>query len=105
MDAAKFLTFELLGDGQTIEIRALRPSDRAALLIAMDRSSTQTRYRRFFSPKRGFAESEIAFFLNIDFFTHVPLVAVGDGGRGAVVGGGRYLWWCGRARPRLLLSR
>jgi RimJ/RimL family protein N-acetyltransferase len=91
MDAAKFSTFELLGDGQTIEIRALRPADRAALLTAMDRSSAQTRYRRFFSPKRGFAESEIAFFLNIDFVTHVALVAVEDGGRGAVVGGGRYV--------------
>ena len=36
-------------------------------------------------------ENEIAYFLNVDFVTHVALVAVEEGGRGGIVGGGRYI--------------
>jgi GNAT superfamily N-acetyltransferase len=91
METAKFSTIELLRDGRAIEIRALRPTDRVGLLAALHRSSAQSRYRRFFSPKRAFTENEIAYFLNVDFVTHVALVAVEEGGRGGIVGGGRYI--------------
>jgi GNAT superfamily N-acetyltransferase len=37
-------------------------------------------------------EKEIDFFLNVDFVSHVALVAVlNEGGRSAIVGGGRYI--------------
>jgi GNAT superfamily N-acetyltransferase len=37
-------------------------------------------------------EKEIDYFLNVDFVSHVALVAVLDeGGRSAIVGGGRYI--------------
>ena len=58
MQAAQFSVAERLPGGKFIEIRALRPEDRHGLLAALYRSSDQSRYRRFFSPKRGFTESE-----------------------------------------------
>jgi RimJ/RimL family protein N-acetyltransferase len=42
--------------------------------------------------KRGFTEQEIAFFSNVDFVSHVALVAVmEEGGQPLIVGGGRYI--------------
>jgi hypothetical protein len=92
LEAIKYSEGEPLGNGRAVEIRALRPDDRAALIAAMDRSSTQSLYRRFFSPKRGFTEAEIAYFLNVDFVNHVVLVAVlEEGGSPLIVGGSRYI--------------
>jgi RimJ/RimL family protein N-acetyltransferase len=71
---------------------ALRPEDRSALVSAVDRSSPQSLYRRFFSARHHFTESEIAFFMNVDFINHVALVAVvEEKGCPAIVGGGRYI--------------
>jgi len=82
---------ELLPNGRRIEIRCLKPDDRDELVAAIDRTSDESLYRRFFAAKRGFTEQEIAFFLNIDFVNHVALVAVLDDGERPVVGGGRYV--------------
>jgi len=93
-DLATYSAVELLRHGQQVEIRALRPDDRASLLAAVDRTSTSSHslYRRFFAMKRGFTEQEIAFFSNVDFVSHVALVAVlEEGGRPLIVGGGRYI--------------
>jgi RimJ/RimL family protein N-acetyltransferase len=92
LDAAKYSAFERLRDGRRVEIRALRLEDREDLLAAVERTSTQSLYRRFFGVKRKFSEKEIAFFLDIDFDKHVALVAVADqGGRQIIVAGGRYV--------------
>jgi RimJ/RimL family protein N-acetyltransferase len=92
LDAAKYSAFERLRDGRRVEIRALRQGDRDELLAAVERTSTQSLYRRFFGIKRKFSEKEIAFFLNIDFDKHVALVAVVDqGDRQTIVAGGRYV--------------
>ncbi|ODT22182.1 GNAT family N-acetyltransferase [Hyphomicrobium sp. CS1BSMeth3] len=91
MDAARYAAIETLRDGRAIEIRALRPGDRDGLLLALQESSAESRYRRFFSGKSRFSDDEIAYFLDIDFSTHVALVAVDERGRGAIVGGGRYI--------------
>ena len=91
MQAAQFSVAERLPGGKVIEIRALRPEDRHGLLAALYRSSDQSRYRRFFSPKRGFTEKEFDYFLNIDFVSHVALVAVEEGGGGIIAGGCRYI--------------
>jgi RimJ/RimL family protein N-acetyltransferase len=91
-DAANYSAFERLRDGRRVEIRALRLADREDLLAAVERTSTQSLYRRFFGVKRKFTEKEIAFFLDIDFDKHVALVAVADqGGRPMIVAGGRYV--------------
>ena len=90
--AAKYSASELLRDGRRIEIRALRPDDRTEVVTAVDHMSVKSLYRRFFGLKRHFSEREINFFLNVDFTNHVVLVAViRDGGRAAIVGGGRYV--------------
>jgi RimJ/RimL family protein N-acetyltransferase len=91
-DPAMYSAVELLRDGQHVEIRALRLDDRANLLAAVGRTSSQSLYRRFFAVKRGFTEQEIAFFSNVDFVSHVALVAVmEEGGQPLIVGGGRYI--------------
>ena len=90
--AANYSAVELMRNGRSVEIRALRLDDRADLVAAVDRASSQSLYRRFFSPKRSFTEKEVAYFLNPDFASHVALVAVMDEPHGrAIVGGGRYV--------------
>jgi RimJ/RimL family protein N-acetyltransferase len=90
--AADYSTKERLRDGRTIEIRALRPDDREEMLAAIGRTSPQSLRRRFFGPKRGFSETELAFFMNIDFDNHVALIAqIDEDGRPSIVGGGRYI--------------
>jgi len=92
LEVAKYSVFEPLRDGRRVEIRALRQSDRDALLAAVARTSTESLYRRFFGVKREFTEKEIAFFVNVDFDQHVALVAgVDQAGRQTIVGGGRYI--------------
>jgi RimJ/RimL family protein N-acetyltransferase len=90
--AASFSTIEVLQSGQRVEIRALRPQDRAEMLAALGRTSTQSLYRRFFAVRRHFSEAETAFFLNLDFVSHVALVAVAkEDGKAVIAGGGRYI--------------
>ena len=92
MDAATYTATERLRDGTLLEIRALRPDDRAAMLEPIGRFSNEALHRRFFGPKRNFSEREIDFFLNVDFESHVALVAVlSEGGRALIVGGARYV--------------
>jgi len=92
MEGAEYSAIEALGDGRRVEIRALRPDDRADLLAAVGRTSGQSLYYRFFAVRRGFTESEIAFFLNPNFIDHVALVAMSkENGRPVIVGGGRYV--------------
>jgi len=90
--AADYSVVEHLRGGRPIEIRALRPDDKAEMLAAIGRTSTQSLQRRFFAPKKGFSEQEMAFFLNIDFESHVALVAqIDEDGRPAIAGGGHYI--------------
>ena len=88
----KYSAIETLRGGRRVEIRALRPDDRADLIAAVGRASAQSLYRRFFGLKRSFSEQEAAFFVNVDFVNHVALVAlIDEGGRSVIVGGGRYV--------------
>ena len=92
MDAANFTATERLRNGAALQVRALRPGDRAEMLAAVGRFSKQTLYRRFFAPKRSFSEREIEFFLNVDFTNHVALVAVlVESGQQLIAGGARYI--------------
>ncbi|MGE0853835.1 MAG: N-acetyltransferase family protein [Hyphomicrobiaceae bacterium] len=92
LEPCRYSAVESLPSGRRIEIRALKPADRTDLLAAVDRTSAQSLYRRFFSPKRGFTEDEIAYFLDVDFVKHVALVAtLEEEGHAAIVGGGRYI--------------
>lgn len=88
MNASQYCAVETLRDGSRVEIRALRPDDRTELLEAVDRMSNESLRRRFFAPKRHFSEREIEFYSNVDFVSHVALVAVLGK---TIVGGGRYI--------------
>jgi GNAT superfamily N-acetyltransferase len=91
-DLASFSTDERLRDGRRVEIRGLTPADQAGLVVALRQTSDQSLYRRFFVPRHSFTAAEIDFFVNVDFVSHVALVAVmQEGGRPAIVGGGRYI--------------
>jgi RimJ/RimL family protein N-acetyltransferase len=92
LEAAKYSAFTTLRDGRRVEIRALRPDDRAELVAAVACASSESFYRRFFAVKHRFTESEIDFFVNVDFAGHVALVAVVDeSGRPVIAGGARYV--------------
>jgi GNAT superfamily N-acetyltransferase len=89
---SRYSAMETLRDGRGLEVRALRPDDREGMLAAVDHTSAQSLYRRFFGAKRNFTDKEIAFFLNVDFANHVALVAVtNESGGSVIVGGGRYV--------------
>jgi RimJ/RimL family protein N-acetyltransferase len=88
----KYTATERLRDGREVEVRALRPDDKDDMLAAIGRTGTQSLQRRFFVAKRGFSEKEIAFFMNIDFASHVALAALAEeDARKAIIGGGRYI--------------
>ena len=90
--AVRYQASEHLRDGAVLEIRALRPDDRAAMLASISRFSNEALHRRFFAPKRNFSEREIDFYLNVDFSSHVALVAVlAEGGQQVIAGGSRYV--------------
>jgi GNAT superfamily N-acetyltransferase len=91
LEVEKYSAIETLRGGCRVEIRALRPDDRADLVAAVGRTSDQSLYRRFFGLKRSFSEQEAAFFVNVDFVNHVALIAlIEEGERSVIVGGGRY---------------
>ena len=91
-DAANYSAMDRMRDGRVLEIRALKPSDEADMLAAVERSSAQSLYRRFMGAKRGFSDKERAFFMNVDFDNHVALVAVlKEADRASIVAGGRYI--------------
>jgi GNAT superfamily N-acetyltransferase len=92
LDAARYTAAEAMRDGRRLEVRSLKPQDKDDMQAAMDRSSPQSMYRRFFGAKRSFSDKEVAFFMNVDFVKHVALVAVTDErGHATVVAGGRYI--------------
>ncbi|WP_262298275.1 GNAT family N-acetyltransferase [Microvirga sesbaniae] len=92
VEARDYSASETLRDGHTVEIRALRPEDRASLLASVGRTSKQSLYRRFFSFRRGFTEREVNLYLDVDFVSHVALVAVlKENGQPVIVGEARYV--------------
>jgi RimJ/RimL family protein N-acetyltransferase len=91
-EARTFSVLERLRNGRQIEVRALQPSDREALLAAARRTSDQSLYRRFFALRREFSDAEVESFVTVDFVDQVALVAVmREDGREIIAGGGRYI--------------
>lgn len=91
-DPATFSVFETLRNRRRIEIRALRPEDRSALLLAVKRASDRSLYRRFFGIRREFSDAEVTAFVNVDFKSQVALVAVTDeNGLEVIAAGARYI--------------
>jgi len=92
VESSHYSAAEKLRNGEQIEIRALRRQDRDDLMAAVGRTSSESLYRRFFAVRRHFSETEESFYLNVDFVSHVAVVAVAnENGRPIIVGGGRYV--------------
>jgi RimJ/RimL family protein N-acetyltransferase len=91
-DLASYIEHEHLRDGSAIDVRALRPEDEADMLAALEQASARSLQRRFFAMKRHFSDKERAFFMDIDFSSHVALVARAEqAGRNVLAGGCRYI--------------
>ena len=91
-DLTVYRADEVLRDGRPATIRAFQPQDRQAMLEAFARTGDESRYRRFFTSKRSLGEGEIAFFVEVNFQTHLALVAeLEEAGRKVIAGGGRYV--------------
>jgi RimJ/RimL family protein N-acetyltransferase len=89
--ASRYAAFEVLRNGTRLDIRAQRPEDRAEMVDAFGRMGEESRYMRFFAPKRGLSEAEIARFMDADFIEHVVLVAtLENAGAHRIAGAGRY---------------
>lgn len=92
IEARNYSAAESTRDGRSVEIRALKPDDRNALASVVERSSTRSLYRRFFTVRRSFTEEQVDRFINVDFKDHVALVAVvEENGTPVIVGGARYI--------------
>jgi len=50
MERAQYSAIEALCDGRRVEIRALRPDDRADLLAAVDRTNAESVREKWVSP-------------------------------------------------------
>ena len=92
VESSHYSAVEKLRNGEQIEIRALRPQDRDDLMAAVDRTSSDSLYRRFFAVRRHFTETEESFYLNVNFVSHVALIAVAnENGQPIIIAGGRYV--------------
>ncbi len=92
VEPSNYSAIETLRNGERTEIRALKPQDRDDLVAAVGRTSSASLYRRFFAVRRHFSETEESFYVNIDFVSHVALVAlVDENGQPTIIGGGRYV--------------
>jgi GNAT superfamily N-acetyltransferase len=93
-DASNYLVREVLRDGTPISIRAIRPDDKKRLLRHFHSLSERSVYHRFFGHKRSLDEHDLRRLTELDFKSHVGLVAtIGADESEVFLGVGRYL--CG----------
>jgi len=91
-EAASYSVSEGLRDGRKVVIRSIRPNDRDQLAGQLKELSSESFYRRTFSPKRELSGGELKQMTEVDFENIVALVAVmHEDGHDRIVGGGRYL--------------
>lgn len=90
---SRWATSVVLGDGESAFIRPLGPADQPALLAFHERQSSDSVYRRFFSPKPTLSPREL------EHFTHVDMVdraALAVELHGDFVAWASYERWTGR---------
>jgi len=86
-----YATNELLRDGGSIHIRAIRPDDKQRLLELFERLSSRSVYFRFFQTKQRLTDEELRYFTELDFTRNVALVATLRAEREEhIIGVGRY---------------
>ncbi len=91
-DASHYEAEEILRDGGSIRIRAIRPDDKPRLLDHFQRLSQGSVYFRFFGVKKRLTDEELRRFTEPDFVCHVGLVAtLREGEAERIIGVGRYM--------------
>ena len=94
-----------LRDGRQLHIRAVRPDDKVALLGEFHRLRPSSVRSRFFSSKKELSPDELRYFTEVDFSTHVALVAeLRDGSGLRPVGIGRMIRTGEAGRAELALT-
>lgn len=92
LTARNYRASATLLDGRTIHIRAIRPDDRLRLLAHFRALSPQSVVWRFHGAKRSLSEAELDRLTQLDFVTHVGLVAIfGPEPEQPLIGVGRYI--------------
>jgi acetate---CoA ligase (ADP-forming) len=88
----RYAADEVLRDGGSIHIRAIRSDDKKLLLDHFRGMSPNSVYHRFFGLRRTLAGDDLARFTELDFMTHVGLAAtLSEAGRERIIGVGRYV--------------
>ena len=83
----------VLRDGESLLVRAIRPDDKPRLLDLFRRMSQRSIRHRFMAAKTTLSEAELAYLTEIDFRSHVALVAISrKRGEERIAGVGRYIW-------------
>jgi acyl-CoA synthetase (NDP forming)/GNAT superfamily N-acetyltransferase len=83
----------VLGNGETVHVRPIRPSDAGPLAEFHRRQSPESIYRRYFTPKPELSPPSLEHFTNVDFVDRVALVVER---RGEFIGWASYERWTGR---------
>jgi len=91
-DIAGYSAVEHLRNGRSVTIRAIRRDDRGQMAESLKELSSESFFRRTFSPKRELSDRDLKGLTEVDFVDIVALVAVmREAGQDGIVGGGRYL--------------
>jgi GNAT superfamily N-acetyltransferase len=64
-----------LRDGTAVELRLVRPEDKALMRRGFERMSPHSRYLRFFTPKPALTDDELRYLTEIDQVRHVAIGA------------------------------
>ncbi len=92
IDASTYDTVEVLKDGGSIRVRAIRPDDKSRLLEHFQGLSKRSVYFRFFNAKKRLTDDELKRFTEPDFQQHVGLVAtLIEEGAERFIGVARYM--------------
>ena len=91
VEPQRYSSEELLRDGGSIHIRAIRPDDKQRLYAHFRHLSARSTYFRFFGAKKKVTEDELGQFTELDFKSRVAVVAtLGRGEEEEIIGVGRY---------------
>lgn len=93
-----------LRDGSRVAIRPVEPDDREMLAEGFGRLSTESRYRRFFTPLPELSERQLNYLTHLDRHDHEALVTL-DPATGECVGVARFVRIApGVAEPAIVLA-
>jgi ribosomal protein S18 acetylase RimI-like enzyme len=79
---ADYVESVVLKDGTKVRLRLLVPEDKPLLSAGFERLSSESRYRRFLSPKTGLDDHELRYLTEIDQYDHFALGAIREDGDG-----------------------